>query len=98
MLVCCGKALCRVSKAGNGERNCHMGGVDLRDMLVALYRTNIGVKRFYLCIVFHLLDVCSKCVASVPSPLLTKWKYQVQDSYHHPVRYGTSYSQGRENN
>lgn len=34
-----------------------MGGVDLNDMLVALYRTNIGVKRFYLRIVFHLLDI-----------------------------------------
>jgi len=27
-------------------------------MLVALYRTNTGVKRYYLRIVFHLLDVC----------------------------------------
>ena len=40
------------------EYNCHMGGVDLQDMLVALYRTNIGVKRYYLRIVFHLLDMC----------------------------------------
>ena len=79
------------------EYNCHMGGVDLQDMLVALYRTNIGVKRFYLCIVFHLLDVCSKCVASVPSPLLTEGNYQVQNSYHLPVRYSTHSSQGGEN-
>ncbi|XP_049799909.1 piggyBac transposable element-derived protein 3-like [Schistocerca nitens] len=38
------------------EYNRSMGGVDLHDMLVALYRSNIGVKRFYLRIVFHLLD------------------------------------------
>jgi len=37
--------------------NLHMGGVDLNDMLVALYRTNIGVKRYYLRIVFHLMDI-----------------------------------------
>ena len=40
------------------EYNCHMGGVDLQDMLVALYRTNIRVKRYYLHIGFHLLDMC----------------------------------------
>ncbi|XP_068084847.1 piggyBac transposable element-derived protein 2-like [Anabrus simplex] len=38
--------------------NCFMGGVDLHDMLVALYRSNIGVRRFYLRIVFHLIDMC----------------------------------------
>ncbi|XP_049939111.1 piggyBac transposable element-derived protein 2-like [Schistocerca serialis cubense] len=40
------------------EHNPSMGGVDLHDMLLALYRSNIGVKRFYLRIVFHLLDMC----------------------------------------
>jgi len=35
-----------------------MGGVDLHDMLVALYRTNIRAKRFYLGIIFHLIDIC----------------------------------------
>ncbi|XP_049809319.1 piggyBac transposable element-derived protein 2-like [Schistocerca nitens] len=40
------------------EYNRSMGAVDLHDMLVALYRSNIGVKRFYLRIVFHLLDMC----------------------------------------
>jgi hypothetical protein len=40
------------------EYNCHRGGVDLQDMLVALYITNIEVKRYYLCIVFQLLDMC----------------------------------------
>lgn len=38
--------------------NTNMGGVDLCDMLVALYRTKIGVKRFYLKILFHLMDIC----------------------------------------
>ena len=41
------------------EYNCHMGGDDVRDVLVALYRTNIKVKRHYLHILFHLLDVCA---------------------------------------
>ncbi|XP_046997940.1 piggyBac transposable element-derived protein 3-like [Schistocerca americana] len=40
------------------EYNRSMGGVDLHDMLVALYRSNIDVKRFNLRIVFHLLDMC----------------------------------------
>ena len=40
------------------EYNCHMGGVDLQDMLVALHRTNIGVKTYYLRNMFHLLAMC----------------------------------------
>ena len=39
------------------EYNKSMGGVDLSDMLVALYRTSIGVKRYYFKIFFHLMDV-----------------------------------------
>ncbi|XP_046389336.1 piggyBac transposable element-derived protein 3-like [Ischnura elegans] len=39
------------------QYNANMGGVDLNDMLVSLYRTNIKVKRFYLRIFFHLLDL-----------------------------------------
>lgn len=35
-----------------------MGGVDLHDMLVALYRTKIGVKKYYIRIVYQLLDMC----------------------------------------
>lgn len=35
-----------------------MGGIDLHDMLVELYRVDIRVKRFYLCIIYHLLDMC----------------------------------------
>lgn len=38
--------------------NTYMGGVDLNDMLVALYRTKTRVKRFYLKIVYHMLDIC----------------------------------------
>lgn len=36
----------------------YMGGVDLSDMLVALYRSKIGTKKYYLRIFYHLLDVC----------------------------------------
>lgn len=39
------------------EYNTYMGGVDLNDMLVSLYRTKIGVKRFYLRIFFYLIDI-----------------------------------------
>lgn len=35
-----------------------MGGVDLMDMLVELYRVDIRGKRFYLRIIFHLIDIC----------------------------------------
>lgn len=40
------------------EYNAFMGGVDLHDMQVELYRTDIRAKRFYLRIVFHLIDTC----------------------------------------
>ena len=40
------------------EYNSFMGGVNLHDMLVALYRTNIGVKRGYLKIVYQIIDMC----------------------------------------
>ena len=40
------------------EYNKFMGGVDLHDMLVALYRINIRAKRYYLRIIFHLIDMC----------------------------------------
>lgn len=41
-----------------GEYNSYMGGIDLHDMLVELYRVNIRVRRFYLRIIYHLLDMC----------------------------------------
>ncbi|KAF0706038.1 Uncharacterized protein FWK35_00033631 [Aphis craccivora] len=34
-----------------------MGGVDLHDMLVEIYRIDIRSKRFYLRIIFHLIDM-----------------------------------------
>lgn len=37
--------------------NDHMGGVDLADMLVALYRTQFRTHRYYLAIFSQLLDV-----------------------------------------
>lgn len=40
------------------EYNRNMGGVDLNDMLVSLYRIRIGVRRFYLRIIYHLVDIC----------------------------------------
>ncbi|XP_029841450.2 piggyBac transposable element-derived protein 2 [Ixodes scapularis] len=40
------------------EYNQFMGGVDLCDMLVELYRCDIRGRRYYLRIVFHLIDVC----------------------------------------
>lgn len=38
--------------------NRHMGGVDLADMLIALYRTNMKTHRWYLNIFSQLLDFC----------------------------------------
>jgi len=40
------------------EYNSFMGGVDLHDMLVEIYRVNIRVRRFYLRIIYHLIDMC----------------------------------------
>ncbi|XP_060810101.1 piggyBac transposable element-derived protein 3-like [Amyelois transitella] len=38
--------------------NAHMGGVDLADMLIALYRTEIKSKKWYLSIFSQLVDIC----------------------------------------
>ena len=35
-----------------------MGGVDLADMLIALYRIPIKTKRWYIKVFWHLVDVC----------------------------------------
>ena len=35
-----------------------MGGVDLPDMLIALYLTDIKTRRWYLKILFHCVDIC----------------------------------------
>jgi hypothetical protein len=40
------------------QYNAHMGGVDLADMLVALYRSNFKTKRWYMAIFSQLLDIC----------------------------------------
>jgi hypothetical protein len=37
--------------------NQYMGGVDLIDMLVSLYRINIRSKKYYMKIIFHLIDL-----------------------------------------
>lgn len=38
--------------------NTHMGGVDLADMLVALYRTGFRSHRWYMSIFSQVLDIC----------------------------------------
>ncbi|KAE9521706.1 hypothetical protein AGLY_017893, partial [Aphis glycines] len=38
--------------------NSHLGGVDLADMLIAIYRTNMKTHQWYLNIFSQLLDVC----------------------------------------
>ncbi|KAG5886264.1 hypothetical protein JTB14_020827 [Gonioctena quinquepunctata] len=38
--------------------NTHMGGVDLADMLVALYRTGFRSHRWYMSIISQVLDIC----------------------------------------
>lgn len=44
--------------ASIAEYNSYMGGIDLHDMIVELYRVNIKVRRFYLRIIYHLIDMC----------------------------------------
>lgn len=38
--------------------NMHMGGVDLSDMLVALYRTTFKTHKWYLSIFSQIIDIC----------------------------------------
>lgn len=40
------------------EYNSFMGSIDLHDMLVEIYRTYIKFKRYYIRIVFHIIDMC----------------------------------------
>ena len=41
------------------DYNRSMGGIDLAEMLISLYRTQITTKkRWYLKIIFHLVDIC----------------------------------------
>ena len=50
--------------------NASMGGFDLAGMLIALYRTKImNKKRYYLKIIFHIVDVCKVNEWLLPSPL-----------------------------
>jgi len=39
------------------EYNKNMGGVDLSDMLISLYRTRIKARRRYLKLLFHCVDI-----------------------------------------
>ena len=38
--------------------NKSMGGVDLADMLLSLYRINVKTKRWYIKVFWHLIDIC----------------------------------------
>lgn len=40
------------------EYNSFMGAIDLHDMLVEIYRTDIKCKRYYIRIIFHIVDMC----------------------------------------
>ena len=40
------------------QYNTHMGGVDLVDMLIALYKTPYKSRRWYLGIFSQLIDIC----------------------------------------
>uniref|UniRef100_A0A1B6LRI5 PiggyBac transposable element-derived protein domain-containing protein n=1 Tax=Graphocephala atropunctata TaxID=36148 RepID=A0A1B6LRI5_9HEMI len=40
------------------QYNCFMGGVDLADMLIALYRTPFRTHRWYMAIFSQVLDMC----------------------------------------
>ena len=39
------------------QYNKSVGGVDLSDMLISLYRTPIKTKRWYLKVLFHCIDI-----------------------------------------
>ena len=39
------------------EYNKSMGGVDLSDMLISLYRTQVKTKRWYIKVLFHCVDI-----------------------------------------
>ena len=38
--------------------NKSMGGLDLADMLISLYRIKVKIKRWYIKVVWHLIDIC----------------------------------------
>ncbi|CAK1599832.1 unnamed protein product [Parnassius mnemosyne] len=40
------------------QYNAHMGGVDLADMLIALYRTEMRAHRWYIPLFSQMLDIC----------------------------------------
>ena len=43
---------------GVAEYNGSMGGVDLADMFISLYRTPYKCKRWYLRVLFYCVDIC----------------------------------------
>lgn len=62
--------------------NQHMGGVDLVDSLIALYRIKIRSKKWYHRIMFHLLDLT----------VVNAWLLYKRDCLSHSVSPGRQYS------
>jgi hypothetical protein len=73
-----------------------MGGVNFQDTLVAVYGISIGIKRYYLCIVFHLLDICVVNAWLLYLHCSQRGITKCQALYHLPVRNSTHSSQGKE--
>lgn len=59
------------------EYNLNMGGVDLNDMLVSLYRIKLGIRRYYLRIVYHLIEIC----------VVNAWLLYRRDCQQHQTKY-----------
>ena len=58
--VFCDFFQCRKCKVQLKNYSKHMGGVDLGDMMISLYRTPFKAKRYYLRIFAHMLDLICK--------------------------------------
>ena len=41
------------------EYNKSMGGLDLSDILISLYRTQVKTKRWYIKVLFHCVDIAN---------------------------------------
>ena len=35
-----------------------MGGVDLHDQIIAYYRKDFRLRKYYFCLLFHMIDMC----------------------------------------
>ena len=57
------------------QYNKSMGGVDLADCLISLYRINIRSKKYYHRLVFHMIDMI----------LVNSWLLYKRDALHHQL-------------